>query len=165
MSSSDKELARLIETGDIAEKFLTIVSNVVNIIEVIIVLYKSTEYNEHISSAIIRRITEVITVIRSLKRCNDEYKNWKSNEEILKKFDESDIKMKTSINEYALLKVDPEANDKITSLNNKNFGKVTIASINENIVTIHNDIIAIERGSTFKEFISVIAFNDTDVIM
>ncbi|CAG8717879.1 20581_t:CDS:2 [Dentiscutata erythropus] len=279
MSNSDKELARLIEPGDTAEKFLTIVSNVVNIIEVIIVLYKSTEYNEHVSNAVIRRITEVIKVIRSLKRCNDEYSeflNYQSFETIHIFF--FDIqKMIKFINEEMLLKISlkyiqtkyifkelmtefesfvnftintktlskkkrnkktnykkyfrdinechnlsssivypierdeanqlfgvflvmakllekqtkPTSKDKLiipvtknikkipsrddgrnepkiiifTSLNNKNFGKLTIDSINENIVNIHNDIIAIERGSAFKEFISVIAFIDTDIII
>ncbi|CAG8712262.1 20795_t:CDS:2, partial [Gigaspora rosea] len=46
-----------------------------------------------------------------------------------------------------------------TSLNNRNFGKVTIDTFNEIIVTIHNDTIIIERGLVSKVFISVIVFN------
>ncbi|CAG8720432.1 7701_t:CDS:2, partial [Cetraspora pellucida] len=55
---------------NIEEKFLIIISNIVNIIDV--ALSELTKYDVHINNEIICRITMVITVIRSLKS-DDEY--------------------------------------------------------------------------------------------
>ncbi|CAG8802201.1 27939_t:CDS:2 [Gigaspora margarita] len=72
ISYLDKEMTRSVKPTNLEKKFLMVLSNVVNIIEVIIVLDRATEYNAHINGVIVRRITAVIKVIRSLTKRNNE---------------------------------------------------------------------------------------------
>ncbi|CAG8588564.1 4137_t:CDS:2, partial [Gigaspora rosea] len=78
ISYLDKELTQLVEPTNPMKMFLMVLSDVVNIIEVIRVLNNSAEYNEHISNAIVNRISEVIQNIHSLTECGDKYNQFLS---------------------------------------------------------------------------------------
>ncbi|CAG8713842.1 33789_t:CDS:2 [Gigaspora margarita] len=77
ISYLDKELTRFKPTNPM-DKFSMVLSDVVNIIEVIKVLNNSTEYNEHISNEIDNSIRKVIKDIHSLTECGDEYSQFLS---------------------------------------------------------------------------------------